>query len=59
MDKKKYKNPRVITYRVDCDIVMQTVSDPIDPNCTPNTPLCPDPPPEFPGDFINPLKWFK
>ncbi len=52
MEKKIYNKPKVLMVRVDCDIVMQTQSDPVDP---PTDNGCPD------GEicFINPMKWFR
>lgn len=56
MEKKKYNKPEVLVVKVDCDIVMQTASDP-EPG-----------PGEGQGGlegeegvtpFINPFKWFK
>lgn len=61
MEKKKYNKPEVKNTKLDSSInlVLMSANDPIDPNCTPNTPSCPTPPPALPGDFINPFKWFK
>jgi hypothetical protein len=57
MEKKSYLKPEVLIVKVDCDIVMQTQSDPV------TDPIAPDPGGEEPvtsgGGFFNPFKWFK
>ena len=55
MEKKKYNKPEVLVVKVDCDIVMQTASDPVaDPPATdPNGEAAVN------SGLINPFKWFK
>ena len=57
MEKRKYYKPEALLVKVDCEIVLQPVSQqPTAMDC--QGPDCPDPIAPYPQLF-NPLKWFK